>query len=240
MTSLAQRAVSGAGATLGWQAIRVVLLASSIVVLARILSPADFGLLAMVTAVIGIGELLRDFGLSVAALQANTLSPQEKSNLFWVNTGVGALLAAAVFTASWPIGMLYGDDRLVAITQVLAATFVVNGFATQFKAQLNRDLRFVALGATEAVPQALALAAAIAIAIATQSYWALVAQVVIAAVLEALACVLLSRWRPGRYRRDVSIGRFVRLAGASERSGDQSNSASTTAHTSSSCFRSTR
>jgi PST family polysaccharide transporter len=192
----------------------MVLLAVSIVVLARLLSPADFGLIAMVTAVIGIGELLRDFGLSVAALQSKTLTDHEKSNLFWLNTLIGALLAIVVFGASWPIALLYGDGRLVAITQALSVTFLINGIATQFKAQINRDLRFMALGITEAVPQAVGLTAAITIAAVTHSYWALVAQPLVIAVLEGLFCVALSRWRPGLYRRDVPIGRFVRFAGA--------------------------
>lgn len=214
MTSLAQRAFSGASATLFWQVMRIVLLGLSIVILARLLSPTDFGLLAMVTAVIGIGELLRDFGLSVAALQSKTLSSEEKSNLFWLNTAVGALLAVGVFAASWPVAHLYGDDRLIAITQALSVAFLINGFTTQFKAQINRDLRFVALGASEAIPQAVALVAAVAIAVLAHSYWALVAQTLVTAVFEALLCVALARWFPGRYRRNVPIGRFVRFAGA--------------------------
>lgn len=214
MSSLAKRAISGAGATLFWQATRVVILATSIVVLSRSLAPTDFGLFAMVTAVVGIGELLRDFGLSVASLQAKTLTPEEKSNLFWVNTLVGALLAITVFGLSWPIAYLYGDDRLIAITQVLSVAFLLNGVATQFKAQINRDLRFMVLGMIEAVAQASALMVAIAIAVATHSYWALVAQVVITALLESALCFALARWRPGRFRRGVPIGRFMRFAGA--------------------------
>ncbi|MGB3484615.1 MAG: lipopolysaccharide biosynthesis protein [Mycobacterium sp.] len=214
MSSLAQSAFKGATATLFWQATRIGLLVVSIVVLARLLTPADFGLIAMVMSIIGIGELLRDFGLSVASLQARTLSAHEKSNLFWLNTAIGALLAAVVFCASWPIAYLYGDDRLIGITQALSATFLINGFTTQFKAQINRDLRFVALGATEAIPQAIGLAAAIAIAANTHSYWALVTQPLVVAILEALFGVLLAGWRPGLYKRNVPIAKFVRFAGA--------------------------
>jgi O-antigen/teichoic acid export membrane protein len=214
LSSLAGRAFSGATATLFWQVTRIALLVVSIVVLARLLTPTDFGLIAMVTAVIGIGELLRDFGLSVAAVQARTLSDHEKSNLFWLNTLIGALLAIVVFGASWPIALLYGDDRLIAITQALSVTFLINGISTQFKAQINRDLRFVALGATEAIPQAVGLTVAIAVAASTHSYWALVLQPLVVACLDGVLCVVLARWRPGMYRRGVPIGRFVRFAGA--------------------------
>jgi O-antigen/teichoic acid export membrane protein len=214
LNSLARRAFSGAKATLIWQAIRVALLVVSIVVLARLLAPADFGLLAMVTAIIGIGELVRDFGLSAAVLQTKTLTCAEKSNLFWINSFVGFALGLIVFASSWPIGGLYGDTRLVAITQALSITFVLNGIATQFKAQINRDLRFGTLGATEAIPQAVGLSASIVIAAVTHSYWALVAQTLIATASGALLCVLFARWWPGRYQRAVPVSRFVRFGGA--------------------------
>lgn len=214
LSSLARKALGGATATLFWQGTRIALLVFSLVVLARLLSPDDFGLIAMVTGLIGIGELLRDFGLSVASLQSKTLSPEEKSNLFWLNTVFGALLSIAAFAASWPIAHLYGDARLVGITQALSVTFLINGIATQFKAQINRDLRFVALGVTEAMPQAAGLGAAIALATTLHSYWALVVQALVTAVLGALLCIAVAGWRPGMYRRDVPIGRFVRFAGA--------------------------
>ena len=185
----------------------------SIVILARLLAPADFGLLAMVMAIVGIGELLRDFGLSVAAIQAEKLTSDEKSNLFWLNSFVGVALAVIVFFSAWPVAILYDDPRLVGITQAVSATFIISGLATQFKAQINRDLRFVALGVTEAVPQALGLAAAIAIAMASQSYWALVAQVVLSACISLFLCVALAGWRPSMYQRDVPIGRFIRFSG---------------------------
>jgi O-antigen/teichoic acid export membrane protein len=116
--------------------------------------------------------------------------------------------------ASWPISWLYGDHRLVGITQALSVTFLINGIATQFKAQINRDLRFVLLGATDAIPPALGLATAIMIAATTHSYWALVAQVVTSTAFEALLCISCARWRPGVYRRDVPVGRFLRFAGS--------------------------
>ncbi|NQX35591.1 lipopolysaccharide biosynthesis protein [Herbiconiux sp. VKM Ac-2851] len=201
-------------ATLLWQAIRIGLLGVSIVVLARLLSPADYGLLAMVTAVIGIGELLRDLGLSVAAVQARTLSSSEKSNLFWANTVTGVVLASVVFGSSWAIAALYDQRELVAITQVLAVTFLINGVASQFKAQINRDLRFMTLGLSEALPQALGLGVAIWLAVIGSGYWALVAQAVTVAVVALFLDVLLARWLPGPPRFNVSIRRFLRFGGA--------------------------
>lgn len=211
---LGRRALGGASATLLWQGIRLGILAVSIVVLARLLDPQDYGYLAMVTAVIGLGELLRDLGLSMAAVQAKTLSRAEKSNLFWTNSAIGLVLAIVVFGASWGIAAIYGEPALVAITQTLSVTFLLNGIAAQYKAQINRDLRFMTLGVTEAVPQAVGLAVAIALALAGAGYWALVAQALVIAALALLLDMLLARWHPSAPDRSVSIRRFVRFGGA--------------------------
>ena len=64
----------------------------SVVVLARLLSPHDYGLMAMVVVIVGVGEIFRDFGLSSAAVQAKELSVAQRDNLFWINTGIGATL----------------------------------------------------------------------------------------------------------------------------------------------------
>ncbi|MBF4463514.1 MULTISPECIES: lipopolysaccharide biosynthesis protein [unclassified Rathayibacter] len=212
--SLGGRALGGVSATLLWQGVRIGLLGLSIVILARLLSPSDYGLLAMVTAVIGVGELLRDLGLSVAAVQAKTLSPGEKTNLFWINTAAGFVLSVIVFLSSWGLAALYDEPRLVLITQVLALTFLVNGIATQFKAQINRDLRFMALGLSEAVPQAIGLVLAIIAAVAGAGYWALVVQAISVTVISLVLNVLFAAWFPGLPKRGESITRFLRFGGA--------------------------
>ena len=212
--SLGGRALNGVGATLLWQGVRIGLLGLSIVILARLLTPADYGLLAMVTAVIGVGELLRDLGLSVAAVQAKKLEAGEKTNLFWANTAAGVTLALVVFLSSWGLAALYGEPRLAQITQVLSITFLVNGIASQFKAQINRDLRFMTLGLTEALPQALGLVLAIVVAASGGGYWALVVQALSVSVTALALDVLLARWFPGLPRFGTSIGRFLRFGGA--------------------------
>ncbi|MFX5718569.1 oligosaccharide flippase family protein, partial [Acinetobacter baumannii] len=79
----------GGGITIASQMVKVVLMLGSTVILARLLNPTDYGLVVMVLAVVGVGEIFRDFGLSMAALQAKSLSQEQQSNLFWINTGVG-------------------------------------------------------------------------------------------------------------------------------------------------------
>ena len=170
----------------------------SLVVLARILLPADYGLLTMAAALIGIAAVIGDFGLSLAAIQATHLTQQQKSNLFWLNTGIGTGIGSVVAGASPLIAAFYDEPRLVPVTVLLGAVFALNGAAVQFKVELNRALRFRALGATDLGSQAVALLVAIVLATAGFGYWALVAQQLVAALTALVIAVGTSRWRPTR------------------------------------------
>ncbi|PPF28345.1 MULTISPECIES: lipopolysaccharide biosynthesis protein [unclassified Rathayibacter] len=211
--SLGRSASRGAAVTIGGQAIRIAVQLGSIVVLARLLAPADYGLLAMVTAIIGIGEIFRDFGLSSAAIQAKEITPGQKSNLFWMNAGIGLTLTLLVIAASWPIAALYGDDRLQLLTVVLSSTFLLNGISTQFRADLARHLRFVKLTLVDIVGQVLGLVVGVLMALGGAGYWALAASQVVQPLIGVLMLVFITGWRPGRYRRGEAMGHFLRYGG---------------------------
>jgi PST family polysaccharide transporter len=83
-----------------------------VVVLARLLTPGDFGLVAMVTAVIGVADLVRDFGLSSAAIQSSQVSDDERTNLFWANLALGAGCTLATLASTPLIVAAYQQPRL--------------------------------------------------------------------------------------------------------------------------------
>lgn len=213
-TKLGRAAARGATSTMMAQAARIGLQMVSIVVLARLLSPEEYGLIAMVTAIIGVGEVFRDFGLSSAAIQARSVTRQQRTNLFWVNTSIGVALGAAVLASSHLIAAIYGEERLVAIAQVLAVTFVINGLATQHRADLTRRLRLPLLASIDIVSQLLAFAIAATLALSGAGYWALVAMQVSQVSLSAAGVVISARWLPGRPRtRGHGMRQFFRYGG---------------------------
>jgi PST family polysaccharide transporter len=212
-SSLGQRAARGALVTIGAQAARILLQLASVIVLARLLSPHDYGLVAMVVAIIGVGEILRDFGLSSAAVQAETLSTAQRTTLFWLNTAIGALLGLVVLAIAPLIAAVYGQPELVPIARALAVTFLLNGLATQYRASLVRDLRFVALARTDVAAAAIALAVAIAAALAQFGYWAIVAQQLTGALALVILLATAARWLPGVPRRATSIRGLVGFGG---------------------------
>ncbi len=211
MTDLASAASRGAASTIVWQLLRALIQFGSALVLARLLSPSDFGLLAMILAVTGLGEVLRDLGLSLASVQAKSLDQCEKSNLFWINVVSGAVLSGIVCVLARPMAALYGEPALVTMTLALAPIYLLNATAAQFRAQLNRDMRYTSMNLVDVIPYAIGFGIAAIVGLATGSYWALVIQQLTVALSGLVLAMLVSRWWPSWPKRHVSVRRFLRF-----------------------------
>ena len=206
---LGRTAGRGASTTLVGQLIRIGVQLGGIVVLARLLTPSDYGLVASVAAIIGVGEVLRNFGLSSAAIQVRDLSRHQKDNLFWINSLIGLALMLLAVLCSPLIATLYGDDRLVLLTQVLAGSFLLNGLATQFRAHLNRNFHFVALAGSEIGAQVGSLVIGIAMALNGFGYWALAGQQISQGLLTIIILIPVTHWFPGWYHRKAPMRHLI-------------------------------
>ncbi|MDQ6662741.1 MAG: lipopolysaccharide biosynthesis protein [Chloroflexota bacterium] len=182
-------------------------------ILARLLTPDEFGLVAMATSIIGVAEIIRDFGLSSAAIQASELNDSERTNLFWVNLLIGAICGIAAAACSGLIANIYGQPLVATIVLSLSWLLLVSGANTQFRAELSRELRFRALAMTDVVAQVCSVGVAIAAAAMGAGYWSIVLQQIVLVVVTFVSNFVMCRWRPRWYRRDVSIRRFLRFGG---------------------------
>lgn len=191
----------------------MLLLLANLVILGRLLTPLDFGLVAMVTAVVGVAELIRDFGITTASIQAPNLSKLQKNNLFWINVSLGVVLAAATASLSLPLATLYNDQRLALITLVISGLFVLNGIQAQFQVELTRQLRFTSLAVTDIVANTLGLGTAIILAVMGAGYWSLVAMQLASALCLLMFRVIAAGWCPGLPGRGGSIHSFLRYGG---------------------------
>ncbi len=191
----------------------MVLLLFNLVILGRLLTPLDFGLVAMVTAVIGVAELLRDFGITTASIQAEHLSRKQKNNLFLINSGLGLGLAALTALFSQPLAAFYQDPRLIPITLAISSVFLLNGIQAQYQVEMTRTLRFKTLTITDVASNAIALCVAIIASILGAGYWALIMMQLVAAVLLLVSRMATSEWHPGWPGRSGRIGRFLRYGG---------------------------
>jgi O-antigen/teichoic acid export membrane protein len=193
---LGRRAARGASAIYAGQALRMALQVVSVSVLARLLTPHDYGLLAIVLAVVGVGEIFRDFGLSSAAVQAPELRAGQRSTLFWMNAGIGAVLTVIAFFGAPLVAKIFGYPQLTGIMHALAFTFLINGMMAQYRASLIRTMRFTAISVVDLSSQAAGAAIAILAALSGAGYWSLVTQQLGQGIFALAMVVLMCRWLP--------------------------------------------
>ncbi|MGA1401171.1 MAG: oligosaccharide flippase family protein, partial [Phycisphaerales bacterium] len=158
----------------------------SAAVLARLLDPEDFGLVAMASAFVALLGEFADLGLSQATIQRREVSAAQVNALFWVNAAAGAIAMALGAAAAWPIAIFYGDERLAWIAAALSAGFLLSGIAAQPLAVLRRRMGFTAETIVTLASIAMGLVAAIAAALAGLGYWSLVVQVLVAAAVRMI------------------------------------------------------
>jgi O-antigen/teichoic acid export membrane protein len=197
----------------GSQAILFVISMVGTVVLARLVSPDDYGLYGMVAVIIGFARTFRDGGLSFATVQRATITEDQMSALFWVNLAFVGILGLAMALSAPLMVRFYGHQELAAVTLVMAVAFMVNCISTQHDALLKRHMRFDAL----AVGQILAMAASVAVAIGLAyigwGYWALVASSCVIAVVSTAYSFAIFPWLPGKLRRGIGLRGMLRFGG---------------------------
>jgi O-antigen/teichoic acid export membrane protein len=213
MKDLKQRTIRGGFARLAAQGANFAVNFGALMVMARLLGPADYGLVGMVTAVTGVLSLFRDFGLSAAAVQRPVLSDEEASTLFWINVLIGAGLALLGVAMAPAVAIFYHDSRLVAVTVVMAAGFLFNSAGIQHGAHLQREMRFTALAIIYAAGAVVSAAIGISAALAGFGYWALVAVNVTNPLVITVGCWMNARWIPRLPRKLVGVHSMIRFGG---------------------------
>jgi PST family polysaccharide transporter len=205
------RAVRGGAAAIVAQAAKFGLIFGSTLILARLLTPDDFGLVGMIHPVTAFVWLMRDLGLSTATVQRETLEERQVNALFWINVFVSVLLGVLVAAASPAVAAFYGDERLVWITVAMATTMVFGGIAAQHQALLRREMRFLEIGFIEVTGLALGFTVAVIAAVNGLAYWSLVINIAVREIAVSALLIIRSGWRPsapGHLRSATEMIRF--------------------------------
>lgn len=210
---LRARAIRGGAITLSSQGVRFALSISSTVVLARLLRPEDFGLIAMAAALTGFVAIFKDLGLSMATVQRKEITRPQISTLFWFNVGLGAVVTLIAASLSPVVAWFFGDSRLIGITVLLSSAFVISGLGIQHKALLKRDMRFGTLSFIEITSETIAVTMVILLALNGAGYWALVLMPIISAVVGTALSWIMSGWIPGLPVRNSGVRSMLRFGG---------------------------
>jgi O-antigen/teichoic acid export membrane protein len=213
MKDLKERTIRGGYARGVALAASFLLRVGSLMVLARLLEPKDFGLLGMVTAFTGVLSLFRDFGLSAAAIQRATVTEEQTSTLFWINILFGAILTIIAVLLAPVVATFYHEPRLFWVTSVVATGFLFNGAGVQHSVLLQRQMRFTTLALIDIGSLIVSTAIAIGAARAGYGYWSLVAMSVSLPLSSTVCLWLASAWVPGVPHRGVGIRSMMRFGG---------------------------
>jgi PST family polysaccharide transporter len=213
MQDFKQRVVKGGMAKVVVQAANLGIRFGSLMILARLLDPRDFGLIGMVTALTGVLNLFRDFGLSSAAVQRVNVTHEQSSTLFWINLSVGAFLSCSLLSLVSAVVSFYHEPRLFGVTALLAMGFVINAAGIQHSALLQRQMRFTTLAMIDVVAAFFSAVVGISMAFLGYQYWSLVGMTLTLPFVTTIGLWTATRWIPGKPRRHVGLRPLMRFGG---------------------------
>lgn len=176
---------------------KFILRMGSTIVLARLLTPQDYGLIGMVTVVTNFILLFRDLGLSTATIQKAEINREQVSTLFWLNVALGAIVSLLIAGLAPIISRFYQEPRLTGITIVLALSFLIASLGTQHQALLKRQMYFGKLANISIVSMLVSVLVAICMAKLGAGYWSLVGMQLAETTTSTVGMWIFCRWIPG-------------------------------------------
>lgn len=185
------------------------------VILARLLVPHDFGLVALGTSLLTILLAITDLSLANALIHRQDAEAADYDTAFTLGAIRGAILALTMIGGGAAMAQIYGDGRLFAICAGLAIRPLLSGLTSPYYIGYAKELRFGVVARTESIDFTAQLVVAVAVALLTQSYWAIVAGAVAASVADIIAAYWVAPYRPrltlGRWKRILSFSVWVTL-----------------------------
>jgi polysaccharide transporter, PST family len=208
---LSQKSLRGGASSMIGQGGNVAIQVLSTIVLARILLPEDFGLVAMVLALTGFASIFIDLGTRDAVSQRGHVTEGEASALFWITLGVSLLFTAIIVLCGGPLARFYGEPRLQPVAISLSLTFLLPGLYFQQYALMRRALMFQKLALIDLAANLLSTLASIGLAYRGYGYWALVWKPVLAAAFTCAGVWSTCGWWPGRPDFTQGVRSMVRF-----------------------------
>jgi PST family polysaccharide transporter len=210
IAAIKHQSIRGGAITFVTQGANVVIQLTSTLVLARLLKPTDYGIIAMVTAVTGFAGLFRDLGLSASIIQRDKLTEEQLSTIYWINVGLGALLTVVVASMSPLVGWFYGRPELNLVTAVVSLSFIIGSFGAQPGALLTRKMLFGRLAVAQLSGALVGLTVSIGMALNGFSYWSLAVGALTGGIVTSVLLNSLCGRRPGLAVRGAGVRSMLR------------------------------
>lgn len=180
------------------QLLRFILQVASTIMLARLLSPEDFGLVAMAAIVTNFIAIFKDLGLGQAMVQSEVLDKSQASSLFWLSIATGIVLFVIVILLTPAIASFFEEPRLRAITPWLGFGLILTAPALTHQSLLQRNLRFASIARAELLANLFGLCCGVLLALNGYRYWSIVWMSLLTAATTSLLFWNQTRWVPSR------------------------------------------
>jgi O-antigen/teichoic acid export membrane protein len=210
---LKQRSIHGGFAAAAAQTCKFALQLISVVVLARLLTPEDYGLFSIVIAITIFVNIFNELGLTWATIQSPKINHRQVSTLFWINLALGCVLALATAALAPLIARVYHEPRLMRMIMVMAAAYILQGLVSQPRALLRRQMRFPMISLIEVASMAAGIIMAIVAAMQGARYWSLVFMQLTMAGTSVVGVWLAGRWLPGLPARISEVRHMLNFGG---------------------------
>ena len=209
---LHRTAVRGAAASVAGQSAMFALQLGSVVTLARLLTPADFGVVTMVTTFSLLFQSFGQNGFTELIIQREELSDSLAGNLFWINLGFGAILNLTFASAGQLLAIFYHNLAVAQVAKCMSLTIVLGSLGYIHLALLQRAMHFRATAIINFVGMAVLVTVSIALALAGWHYWSLVWGIVAQSAATAVGAWLMCRWTPSWPKRVTGTGSGLKFA----------------------------
>lgn len=166
------------------------------IILARLLEPSDFGLIAIVMVLFSIANIFSDIGLGGALIQRRKVLPIHYSSVFYFNIFVGLLLTVLVFFAAPFIASFYKNDTLLSVIQVSSLLFVISAFHTVQTNILKKELKYEILTKVYLIASIFSGIIGITLALMGAGVWSLLAQLIVREIMINIVIWGKTTWLP--------------------------------------------
>lgn len=213
MDSIGGRTARGGAVTFVFHGLKFAISIVATSILARLLSPQDYGLIGMVAVLTNFVALFKDLGLSLATVQRPEITSRQVSTLFWLNMLLSVATMTVLVALAPLLSWFYGEPRLTLIGVVTATGFLIGGLTVQHEALLKRQMRFYALSAISATAMVSGYIVGIVFAWSGFRFWSLVFSQLALLITNTVLVWIVSRWRPGLPSRNTGVRSMLSFGG---------------------------
>lgn len=180
------------------------------IVLARLLSPTEYGIIGMITVFIAVSDTIVNSGLSSALIRKRNCTEQDYNTVFYTNIALGVLMFLVLFFSAGAIGKFYKNPDLVPLTRVMAAILIINSFGLVEAAKLTKEINFKLQTKISVISSVSSGVVGISLALLGFGYWSLAIKTLTQNLIRVSLLHLWGKWRP---RLQYSLESFKELFG---------------------------